>query len=703
MYLLDTTTKRLSSFFDKWRPPYAILSHTWGTEEVTFEDLKQFHEGSLRQHPFSSLVSSRAGWRKIEACCDQALRDGLKWVWIDTCCIDKSSSAELSEAINSMFAWYRDSKVCYAFLSDVDEACEDISEPTSSFRSSRWFTRGWTLQELLAPRHIIFFSSDWSIIGPLTKGSKLSEVAGEITSIHSAFLEGLDLRKANIAVRMSWASERVTTRKEDMAYCLLGIFDVNMPLLYGESTKAFDRLQEEILKRTYDHSLLAWGLLPWDQGYSPSVTEPCGILATSTADFVGCGNHNVCKDYRTSRDYQMTNKGLRIQLSLQAPPTIRGRRSRCVAILDCFSRQEPTRRIGIPLEGNGDGLFVRTSRSLLLSDIHPHADVPTTGYEYISKTIHVAVTNDVARHQLSNSRTFSSLVQFPPHYHYDVKYVHPLYGIEEDPYTVEPRSLRIRREWDDGRHPGAHGFVEHCSAYWALWCDILTNIISGRQPYSQIRPRPDSIILCVKLTRKNYVKLARDDNALRKAETPSFIAFLAKMPYLYCRLASLPRNSSHIQSAYSSAMLHSLMGHRSLTVANETLVVLDSKIPDNSNNQMTVLFKIDVKTKDYLVPKAPLSQRIWPFVKSIMESLYDWYIIPPLGAYIVVLYLTPIAPDLYLSIWVFIFMPFIYDINSNRIRSVSRYENFIFRVIIVLIASAVSLWPALQPTGTSTS
>ena len=257
MYLLDTTTKRLSAFFNERRPPYAILSHTWGTEEVTFQDLRAFHEGTLQQHPFSSSVSSRAGWRKIEACCDQALRHGLEWVWIDTCCIDKSSSAELSEAINSMFAWYRDSKVCYVFLSDVDETVEDISEPNSSFRGSRWFTRGWTLQELLAPRRIIFFSSSWQVIGRLTKGSKLSEVASEITSIQPAFLGGLDLRIANIAVRMSWASERVTTRGEDMAYCLLGIFEVNMPLLYGEGTKAFDRLQEEILKRSYDHSLLA--------------------------------------------------------------------------------------------------------------------------------------------------------------------------------------------------------------------------------------------------------------------------------------------------------------------------------------------------------------------------------------------------------------------------------------------------------------
>ena len=518
------------------------------------------------------------------------------------------------------------------------------------------------------------------------------------------------MRKANIAARMSWASERVTTRKEDMAYCLLGIFDVNMPLLYGESTKAFDRLQEEIIKKTYDHSLLAWGLLPWDQGYSPSDTEPCGILATSTADFAGCGNHHVCQTHMTSRDYQITNKGLRIQLSLH-PRTMVGRRSRCVAILECFSRQEPTRRIGIPLQEKEDGLFVRTGRSLLLSNIHPYFDVPTTGYEYISKTIHVAVTNDVASHP----GTFS-LVQFPPHYHYDVKYVHPLYKMEKDPYTVEP-SLRINyRPWrecigSDARYPGAHGFVEHCSAYWALWSDILTNIISGRQPYSQIRPRPDSIILCVELTRKNYVKLARHDNALRKAETPSFIAFLASMPVpsavsstnnARCRLASLPRNSSHIQSAYSSGMLHSLLGHRSLTVANETLVVLDLNIPENPNNRTAVLFKIDVKTKNYLVPKEPLSQRIWTFVHGIAASFGTLIIL--LGAYALVVFILSImAPtvirDLYLAIWSFVFMPFLYEASIVRGRSLSLFKDFFSRVIIVFVASTISLYPALQGTS----
>lgn len=446
MHLLHSTTKRLSSFFDERRPRYAILSHTWGTEEVSFQDLNDFHEGSLRQQPSSSSVSSRAGWRKIEACCDRALQDGFEWVWIDTCCIDKSSSAELSEAINSMFAWYRDSEVCYAFLSDVDEAVEDISAPGSSFRGSRWFTRGWTLQELLAPRHLTFFSSGWQVIGQLIKGSNLSEVVSEITSVQPAFLEGDDLRGANVAMRMSWASERVTTRKEDMAYCLLGIFDVNMPLLYGGGTKAFARLQEEIIKTTYDHSIFAWGLLPWHQDYSRCDSEPCGILATSVADFAGCGSHSVCPrpaNFNSTKDYQMTNEGLRMQLPLRVPRTREERFHRqFVAILDCFNREEPSRRIAIPLQKQRkrrrdkgstpwhydtilvkeDDVFEREGRALLLSDIHPNA--APTGYEYISKTIQIASANDVALHLLFDT---STLVDFPPHYRYDIEYLHPWY------------------------------------------------------------------------------------------------------------------------------------------------------------------------------------------------------------------------------------------------------------------------------------
>ena len=723
MLLLETTSKRLSSFFNEQRPPYAILSHTWGTEEVSFQDLEELHKGSLRQYPFASSVSSRAGWRKIEACCDQALRDGFKWVWIDTCCIDKSSSAELSEAINSMFAWYRDSDVCYAFLSDVDEADEDISELNSSFRGSRWFTRGWTLQELLAPRRIIFFSSDWQVIGPLTKGSKLSQVASEITSIQTAFLEGLDLRKANVAMRMSWASERVTTRKEDMAYSLLGIFDVNMPLLYGEGTKAFDRLQEEILKTIYDHSLLAWGLLPWDQGYSQSDTEFCGILATSVTDFAGCRNHSICPrsaNYNPSTGYQMTNEGLRVPLSLRAPRTRRERRDFIfVAILDCFSRQEPMRRIGIPLRKVEGGVFIRTGRSLWLGDIHP--DAPPTGYGYVSKTIQIAVANDVARHQPSGSFRYPILVDFPPHYCYKIEYVHPWFEVEEDPYTVGSRSLRIKRRaleeviQSSPNNPYAIGFVENCSTKWALWCDVLANIIRGRLPYSQVRPRPDSIILCVKLIRENYVKMTRQNYTLYKEEAPSYITFLEIMPipgapFLYspiCSLAPLSQHPSHRQSAHPSDIFHGLMGYKSLTVANETFSVRDMIVPDSLNNlRPAVLFKIGLENNEYLVPNVPLLQQTWTSVLGIATFIgHCTYILSSLLAYAFVILLLSVSGStktqtLYLAIWTLCFMPFIYEIKmapSDPYSPFRRYEGIIVRIILVSIGIAVSLYPALQP------
>ena len=258
----------------------------------------------------------------------------------------------------------------------------------------------------------------------------------------------------------------------------------------------------------------------------------------------------------------------------------------------------------IPLRKSRGSVFIRTGRSLLLSDIHP--DAPPTGYEYSSETILIAVANNVARHQLLGSFHVPVLVDFPPHYRYNVEYIHPWYKVEKDPYTVGSRSLRIKfRRLEEmiqsrAESPGADGFVEHCSAYWALWCDILTNITRGRLPFSNVRPRPDSIILCVKLIRESYVKLTRENYALHRDETPSFIAFLADMlvrsvagyrPFGKCRLAPLPQHSSHMQSAHPSSMYHGLMGYRSITVANETFTVRDLHIPDNLNKlRPAVLF-----------------------------------------------------------------------------------------------------------------
>jgi hypothetical protein len=230
MWLLNTKTLTLHEFTEHNIPPYAILSHTWGQHEISFK--------VLRDDPIQAR--QMLGWAKVEGSCKQAVADCFQYIWIDTCCIDKSSSAELSEAINSMFKWYQEAKVCYAYLADVPHYV-DVDEKNSYFHRSRWFTRGWTLQELLAPRVLYFFTSDWKKLGSKTK---LRKEISAITMIDEATLIGnASISDSSIMNRMKWAASRQTTRTEDLAYCLLGIFHVSLPLLYGEGHKAFHRLQ----------------------------------------------------------------------------------------------------------------------------------------------------------------------------------------------------------------------------------------------------------------------------------------------------------------------------------------------------------------------------------------------------------------------------------------------------------------------------
>jgi hypothetical protein len=173
-----------------------------------------------------------AGYFKIRCCCALAASMGYRYVWIDTCCIDKTSSAELSEAINSMFKWYKYARQCFAYLSDVPRSDEKPDAANSAFRQSRWFTRGWTLQELLASSEVWFYNSEWDCIGDKRN---MAELISSITCIESDYLNRTKwIGKASVAKKMSWASKRGTTRLEDRAYSLLGIFDVNMPLIYGE-------------------------------------------------------------------------------------------------------------------------------------------------------------------------------------------------------------------------------------------------------------------------------------------------------------------------------------------------------------------------------------------------------------------------------------------------------------------------------------
>jgi hypothetical protein len=294
---MDTRTLELKSFFDEI-PPYAILSHCWEEEEVILSDLDDLERAKAKK-----------GFSKIEKTCAQALKDGLDYCWLDQCCIDKSSSAELSEAINSMFDWYQRSSKCYAYLSDV--------EGLHDFAKSKWFTRAWTLQELLAPSSIQpneksgmdFFSRDWKFLG--TKG-RLSRKIASITGVAKEYLEGLSLAGASISMRMSWAADRRATRAEDIAYSLLGLFDVNMPLLYGEGKlKAFRRLQEEIMKISEDETLFAW-----ESVNVSTDSSSAGVLAQDPKDFWEARHMVPFASDAPLVPYTMTHRGLRIWLSL---------------------------------------------------------------------------------------------------------------------------------------------------------------------------------------------------------------------------------------------------------------------------------------------------------------------------------------------------------------------------------------------------
>ena len=221
-------------------PHYAIRSHTWGpdTEEVSFNDM------------MDGTNMNKSGYEKIRFCGEQARRDGLQYFWIDTCCIDKSSSAELQEAINSMFQWYRNAAKCYVYLADVSRPALDVDDTPSqlawdsSFRRSRWFTRGWTLQELIAPALVEFFSKEGERLG---NKRSLERNIHALTGIPVKALQGSPLSDFSVLERMLWAKTRDTSRKEDKAYSLLGIFDVYMALIYGEGEEnAFKRLQGAI-------------------------------------------------------------------------------------------------------------------------------------------------------------------------------------------------------------------------------------------------------------------------------------------------------------------------------------------------------------------------------------------------------------------------------------------------------------------------
>lgn len=373
MRLVNTETLQLEEFISHI-PDYAILSHTWGDREVTFQD---FQDTKGRKQ--------KSGYSKIELSAKQARSDGFQYVWVDTCCIDKTSSAELSEAINSMMMWYERSKICYAYLADVPSTLDDALGVEAAFKSSRWFTRGWTLQELIAPPELVFFSQGWTrlftrhekatIISNITNIDRffLLTPFGNLLRVENILRNALD--SASVAQRMSWAATRVTTRTEDMAYCLLGIFGINMPLIYGEGDRAFFRLQEEIMKYTDDHSLFAWNPPPVDDAIPFEVAAPApspahrrdkksaGMLANSPAWFVNCTQIVRITGDKANQPFIMTNKGIRLDLpfgkSVHGPQVL----------LQCQDKSMPSHVLAVRLEKGLGSIYSRSSAALDLVEI----------------------------------------------------------------------------------------------------------------------------------------------------------------------------------------------------------------------------------------------------------------------------------------------------------------------------------------------
>ncbi|KAK7455260.1 hypothetical protein VKT23_011132 [Stygiomarasmius scandens] len=366
MRLLHTETFELKEFYN-YIPPYAILSHTWDKKEVTFQDMHNMHKLSITQ--LNEGTVEHPGWAKIRGACKYARKYRFQWIWIDSCCINKESSAELSEAINSMYRYYLDAHVCYVYLSDaVGISEEDPRDANSKFRHSRWFTRGWTLQELLAPSYVVFLGKTWSEIG--TKSSLRDAISG-ITSIPKHLFEGGDINDYSIAQKMSWAALRKTTRPEDQAYCLMGIFGINMSPIYGEGgAKAFMRLQQEIIRISDDRSIFAWAAL--------ENTGQRGLLASSPQEFAMSGEVGASKSGTLGKksSFSFNNNGLHIHLPL-IPVESTSEKDVFLASLHCQSKMDGS-YISVYLHKLPDGeRYIRchTSKLPLTSEL-PLKDDP---------------------------------------------------------------------------------------------------------------------------------------------------------------------------------------------------------------------------------------------------------------------------------------------------------------------------------------
>lgn len=220
-------------------PPYAFISHCWlhPDEEPTLRDL------------VDNVAYRKAGFTKLQRAADVALRRGLEYFWIDTCCVDGRIIHEVRQAIKTVALWLTKADICFVYLSDVKavEQRSSLNSNHESLRKSKWFTRSWTLVELLVPQRVEFFSDNWTALGDK---STLEKVITEVTLIPARALQGtIPLKNFPVELIRSWTDHRESHRPEDEAYCLLSLLEIDMTIHYDEGKDlAWGRLNNEIEK-----------------------------------------------------------------------------------------------------------------------------------------------------------------------------------------------------------------------------------------------------------------------------------------------------------------------------------------------------------------------------------------------------------------------------------------------------------------------
>lgn len=442
MWLINTATWSLKCYDLADAPKYAILSHVWNKnaeEEVTFKDMKDLAEVASPRIAYSTGAQQpKAGFLKIKKTCELAegFEDrGIKHVWIDTCCIDRSSSSELGKSINEMFKYYARAQVCFAHLADLD---------SPELKECQWFSRGWTLQELLASRRLFFYNQKWACIG--TKASLVGALAN-ITGIPRQVLEthwghghGHDQSTATI---MSWASNRETREPEDMAYCLLGLFDVNMGLIPGEGlNNAFQRLQRKILKKHNDLTVLAWDQsMAHKDGVanSESPSIGCGIQLLAPSPSAFSGSARICPFPRDIPKLSITASGLSVSPDIPLSLVRGDTESICMCIGLRYDSEMTY--VSVPLRKIGPRLFCRHPTSPLRFDRDDGATKVNTSLWWHQNSSSYRIVFDNTKATQPAFEAFRAHATYLPRQFYKLLHVVPEYLWDpEDQVFLRPET-----------------------------------------------------------------------------------------------------------------------------------------------------------------------------------------------------------------------------------------------------------------------